>query len=92
MGSLLALGSNAWGSLLHARSALMGFPNHCNIAYLNVPKPNTLGRLMVWQKWGASDDVALSWPFTLSGNLVVKREDDPPKIQDYHVSGFSFIL
>jgi hypothetical protein len=40
---------------------------------------------------GGSDDVALSWPFILLSNLVVEREDDPPKIQDYHASGFSFI-
>jgi len=40
---------------------------------------------------GALDDVALSWPFILLGELVVKRKDDPPKIQDYHASGFSFI-
>jgi len=36
--------------------------------------------LRIWQKWGAPDDVALSWPFILLGNLVVKREGDPPKI------------
>jgi hypothetical protein len=45
----------------------------------------------VWQNWGASDDIALSWPFILLGDLVVERDDDPPKIQDYHASGFSFI-
>jgi hypothetical protein len=45
----------------------------------------------VWQKWGALDDIAFSWPFILLGDIVVKREDDPPKIQDYHVGGFSFI-
>jgi len=44
VGSLLALGSNAWGSLLRARSALMGFLNHHNTASLNVLKPNMLGR------------------------------------------------
>jgi len=44
----------------------------------------------VWQKWGALDDVALSWPFILLGELIVKKEDDPPKIQDYHASVFSF--
>jgi hypothetical protein len=42
--SLLALGSNAWGSHLRARSALMGFPNCYNTACLNVLKPNTLRR------------------------------------------------
>jgi hypothetical protein len=34
----------------------------------------------VWQKLGALDDVALSYPFILLGDLVVKKEDDPPKI------------
>ncbi len=42
-------------------------------------------------KWGALDDLALSWPFILLGELVIEREDDPPKIQDYHDGGFSFI-
>jgi len=45
----------------------------------------------VWQKWGAPNDVALSRPFILLGDLVVERKDDPPKIQDYHTGGFSFI-
>jgi hypothetical protein len=45
----------------------------------------------VWQKWGALDDIALSWPLILLGDLVVEKEDDPPKIQNYHAGGFSFI-
>jgi hypothetical protein len=45
----------------------------------------------VWQQWGAPNDVALSWPFILLSDLVVERKDDPPKIQDYHDGGFSFI-
>jgi hypothetical protein len=44
-----------------------------------------------WQKWGAPNDVAFSWPFILLGDLVVERDDDFPKIQDYYVGGFSFI-
>ncbi len=71
----------------------MGFPNHHNTTCLNVLKPITPLEVYfrVWQKWGALDDIALSWPFILLGNLVVEREDDPPKIQDYHVGGFFFI-
>jgi hypothetical protein len=42
----------------------------------------------VWQKWRALDDVALSWPFILLSDLIVEKEDDPPKIQDYHAGGF----
>jgi hypothetical protein len=45
----------------------------------------------VWQKWGAPDDITLSWPLILLGDLVVEKEDDPPKIQNYHAGGFSFI-
>ncbi len=42
--SMLALGSNAWGSPLRARSAQTRLSNHCNTAFLNVPKPSMLGR------------------------------------------------
>jgi len=70
----------------------MGFLNRCKTTYLNVLKPNTLGRhTLGFGKNGGLDDVAFSWPFILLGDIVVKREDDPPKIQDYHVGGFSFI-
>jgi hypothetical protein len=44
----------------------------------------------VWQKWGASNDVTFTWPFILLSDLVVKREDDHPKIQDYHVGGLFY--
>ncbi len=47
--------------------------------------------LKVWQKWGASDNVALSWPFILLGELVFEREDDLPNIQGYHTGSFSYI-
>jgi hypothetical protein len=93
MVSLLAHGSNAWGSLLRARSTLMGFLNRHNIAYLNVLKPNTFGRRTLGFGKNGGLQMMLPFPglFILLDDLVIEREDDPPKIQDYHVGGFSFI-
>jgi hypothetical protein len=45
----------------------------------------------VWQKWGAPNDVIFSWPFVILGEVVFEKEDDPPKVQRYHVGGFSYI-
>ncbi len=45
----------------------------------------------VWQKWGAPNDVTLSWPFVMLGEAVFEREDDLPSVQGYHVGGFSYI-
>ncbi len=45
----------------------------------------------VWHKWGAPNDVTLSWPFVMLGEAVFEREDDPPEVQGYHVGGFSYI-
>ncbi len=45
----------------------------------------------VWQKWGAPNDVSLSWLFVMLGEAVFEREDDPPRFQGYHVGGFSYI-
>ncbi len=90
---MLALGSNAWGSPLCARSTQTRLLNHRNVAFFNVPKPSMLGRptLKFGKNGGAPDNVALSWPFILLGELVFEREDDPPNIQGYHISSFSYI-
>ncbi len=45
----------------------------------------------IWEKWGAPNDITLSWPFIMLGEAVFEREDDPPGIQGYHVGGFSYI-
>jgi hypothetical protein len=45
----------------------------------------------VWHKWGAPNDVTLSWPFIMLGEAVFERKDDPPVAQRYHVGGFSYI-
>ncbi len=45
----------------------------------------------IWQKWGAPNDVAFSWPFVMLGEAIFEREDDPPGEQGYHVGGFSYI-
>jgi hypothetical protein len=37
----------------------------------------------IWQKWGAPNDITLSWPFVMLGEVVFKREDDPPEVQGY---------
>lgn len=34
--------------------------------------------------------MTLFWPFILLGEVVVKRENDPPKLHGYHVGGFSY--
>ncbi len=47
--------------------------------------------LRVWQKWGAPDNIVLSWHYILLGELVFEIEDDPPNIQGYHTGGFSYI-
>jgi hypothetical protein len=31
----------------------------------------------IWQKWGAPNDITLSWPFIMLGEAVFEREDDP---------------
>jgi hypothetical protein len=82
----------------------MGIPLRCKVCHNEAPKsPATLppqcdkakqawgAYLRVWQKWGALDDVAISWPFILLGELVFGRETDPPNIQGYHTGGFSYI-
>jgi hypothetical protein len=30
-----------------------------------------------WQKWGAPNDVTLSWPFVMLGETFFKKKDDP---------------
>jgi hypothetical protein len=45
----------------------------------------------VWHKWGAPNDVTLSWPFVMLGEAIFERKDDPPEVQGYHVRGFSYI-
>jgi hypothetical protein len=69
---------------------LFKLPQHCLLECAKA-KYAWEAYFRVWQKWGALDDLALSWPFILLGELVIQREDDPPKIQDYHDGGFSFI-
>ncbi len=69
VGSLLALGSNAWVSLLRARSALMGFLNRHNTASLNVLKQNTLGRCILG--FGKNGRLQMTLPFL--GLLFIKR-------------------
>ncbi len=45
----------------------------------------------VWQKWGTPNDVTLSWPFVMLGEIVFEKKDDPPRSKGYHVGGFSYI-
>jgi hypothetical protein len=45
----------------------------------------------VWEKWGAPNDITLSWPFIMLGEAIFERKDDPPGVQGYHVWGFSYI-
>jgi hypothetical protein len=68
MGPLLAPGSNAWGSLLHARSALMGFSNRRNTTYLNVLKPNMFGRRTL----GFSKNGGLQMMLPFPGPLFIR--------------------
>ncbi len=44
----------------------------------------------IWQKWGAPNDIILSWPFVMLGEAFFEREDDPPGVQ-WYVGGFSYI-
>jgi hypothetical protein len=46
----------------------------------------------VWHKWGALNDVTLSWPFVMLGEAIFEREDDLPKVQRYHVGGWPFVM
>ncbi len=34
----------------------------------------------IWQKWGAPNDITLSWPFIMLGEAIFKKED-PLKVQ-----------
>jgi hypothetical protein len=54
-------------------------PQHCLFECVKAKYAWELN-FKVWQKWGALDDVAFSWPFILLGDLIVAKNDDPPKI------------
>jgi len=58
-------------------------PQHCFLKCAKA-KPACEAYFKVWQKWGAPDDIALSWPFILLSELIFEREDDPPNIHGYH--------
>jgi hypothetical protein len=34
----------------------------------------------IWQKWGAPNDITLSWPFVMLGEAVFEREDESPGV------------
>lgn len=80
----MELGSNAWGSPPHAKYATPNPWSPHNTASSNALMPNVLGR----QKWKVSHDITLSWSFILLGRAIFEREDDPPRVQGYHVRGF----
>jgi hypothetical protein len=47
----------------------MGVKNSYGVFYHNI-----------WQKWGAPNDVTLSWPFIMLGEAIFEKED-PLKVQ-----------
>ncbi len=44
----------------------------------------------IWEDWKAPEDTALFWPFILLEEVVVKCENDPPRLHGYHVDSFSY--
>jgi hypothetical protein len=82
---------------------LMGIPPHCKVNDLGVeesPQHYLLECPMaqraweaykrIWEDWKAPEDIALSWPFILLGEVATKREDDPPGLLAYHAGGFTY--
>ncbi len=65
-------------------------PQHC---FLECPLTKQAWEAFyyIWQKWGAPNDITISWPFVMLGEVVFEREDDPPGVQGYHVRGFFYI-
>jgi len=45
----------------------------------------------VWHKWGAPNDVTLSWPFVMLSEAIFEIKDDLLGVQGYHVGGFFYI-
>jgi hypothetical protein len=43
-----------------------------------------------WDEWEAPNRLSITWPFILLGEAVFEEEDDPPDLQRYHTSGFSY--
>ncbi len=41
--------------------------------------------LSLFQKQGCN-----TWPFIMVGEIVFEKKDDPPRVQGYHVRGFSY--
>jgi hypothetical protein len=43
-----------------------------------------------WDEWKAPNCLSITWPFILLREVVFEEEDDPPDLQRYHTSGFSY--
>ncbi len=44
----------------------------------SAPTWSSVCRCHIWQKWGAPDDIILSWPFVMLGEAVFEREKMTP--------------
>jgi hypothetical protein len=60
------------------REEALESPQHC---LLECPLAKQASETFyhIWQKWGAPNDITLSWPFVMLGEIVFKRENDPPR-------------
>ncbi len=56
----------------------------------SAPTRSSVCHYHIWQKWGAPNDIILSWPFVMLGEAIFEREVDPPGVRGYHVGGFSY--
>jgi hypothetical protein len=44
----------------------------------------------IWDEWQTPHDIAITWPFILLGETTIERDDDPPELLAYHISGFTY--
>ncbi len=58
---------------------------------LKCPFIKRVWKAFYWHKWGALNDVTLSWPFVMLGETIFEKKDDLLGVQGYHVGGFSNI-
>jgi hypothetical protein len=68
----------------------MGLPPHCKICDCNEEEKSQHCLLecprafetweaykRIWKEWEAPEELDITWPFVLFGELVIEREDDP---------------
>jgi hypothetical protein len=80
------------GLLSTCKGCDQGLPESAQHCLLDCPPAQNAWKAFrsTWEVWEAPNRISITWPFILLGEAVFEEEDDPPDLQRYHTSGFSY--